>query len=177
MYCHFQEWNIVTEKNNQRNTWKSQEDSGSCKDSPEKSQSMRNNQQRVKKHHETLYQCPIPQTRPSWEHWVMLNKGRSPKFNITSVLSKAWFGYGTLTLYPSMVVHKKLSLEFFESDIYLYGFLLCSVSIRFIWAIKPHYLMIFIFLPFQGGTLTVKGGPSRTTRWRIDQKRFSNDFF
>ena len=37
----------------------------------------------------SLYQCPIPQTRPSWEHWVILNEGRSPKFNITSVLSKA----------------------------------------------------------------------------------------
>ena len=27
-----------------------------------------------------LYQCPIPQTRPRWEHWVILNE-----FNITSV--------------------------------------------------------------------------------------------
>ena len=36
-----------------------------------------------------LYQCPLPKTRPSWEHWLMLNKGRSPEFNITIVLSKA----------------------------------------------------------------------------------------
>ena len=37
----------------------------------------------------SIHQCPIPQTRPSWEHWVLLNKGCSPKFNITSILSKA----------------------------------------------------------------------------------------
>ena len=31
----------------------------------------------------TLYQCPIPETRSRWEHWVILNEGRSPEFNIT----------------------------------------------------------------------------------------------
>ena len=43
-----------------------------------------------------LYQCPLPQTRPRWEHWVMLNEGRS-------VFRFVWFGlaYGTLTLYHS----------------------------------------------------------------------------
>ena len=32
-----------------------------------------------------LYQCPLPQTRPRWEHWVMLNEGRS-------VFRWVWFG-------------------------------------------------------------------------------------
>ena len=36
--------------------------------------------------HCTLYQCPIPQTRPRWEQGVILNEGRSPKLNITSLL-------------------------------------------------------------------------------------------
>ena len=37
-----------------------------------------------------LYQCPIPQTRLNWEHWVMLNEGRSPDFNISSILTSVW---------------------------------------------------------------------------------------
>ena len=42
--------------------------------------------------HCTLYQSPIPQTRTSWEHWVILNEGRSPEFDITSFIREALFG-------------------------------------------------------------------------------------
>ena len=58
-----------------------------------------------------LYQCPIPQTRPSWEHWEMLNKGRSPEFNISSVLSKAWFGVWDTDIIPQPVFSINLSSE------------------------------------------------------------------
>ena len=58
-----------------------------------------------------LYQCPIPQTRPSWEHWVMLNMDRSPEFTITSVLSKALFGVWDTDIIPEPVISFNLSSE------------------------------------------------------------------
>ena len=43
----------------------------------------------------TLYQCP------------MLNKGRSPEFNITSVLIKAWFGVWD----TDILLHQEFSIN------------------------------------------------------------------
>ena len=49
-----------------------------------------------------LYQCPIPQTRPSWEHWLIVTEWQSHEFTIRSVFSAGpGLGYGTLALYYS----------------------------------------------------------------------------
>ena len=62
------------------------------------------------------YQCPIPQTWPSWQHWVILNEGRSPKFNITSVLSKVGFGVWDTEniLQPVKITHYTTAWPFIE---------------------------------------------------------------
>ena len=65
----------------------------------------------------------------------MLNKGRSPEFNITSVLSEAWFGiWDTDTLYHGLatftevtfvnVHHAQMSTFVIEVYIWYIGFVL-----------------------------------------------------
>ena len=60
---------------------------------------------------DTLYQCPIPQTRTYWEHWIMLNEGHRSKFNITSGLSEAWFGVWDTNIIPHTVCSGNLCSE------------------------------------------------------------------
>ena len=50
-----------------------------------------------------VYIWDIKKRRRKKEKKVMMNEGRSPEFNITSVLSKAWFGVWDTDIIPQPV--------------------------------------------------------------------------